>query len=183
MLTIYLAMLDTEEEKKSFEKIYTNYKDAMIKIAYSILNDMEDAYDALDDAFVTLAKRINQLPKDEIYEKIYVFKVIKTHALKKYNINKKAAYIEPLNDMNSISTGNSPAEELVDREGIDRIVEYIKKLPNEYSDVLVFRYLLDKSYIEISSDLRINPNTVRTRVRRGTAMLQEIIKKEMKYEH
>lgn len=175
-------MLDTEEEKKSFEKIYTNYRDEMIKIAYSILRNMEDAYDALDDAFVTLAKRINQLPKDEIYEKIYVFKVTKTHALKKYNINKKTPYIELRNDMSGISLGNSPAEELIDQEGFDRIVEDIKKLPDEYRDVLVFRYLLDKSYIEISSDLRINLNTVKARARRGTAMLQEIIKKEMKYE-
>jgi RNA polymerase sigma-70 factor (ECF subfamily) len=44
-----------------------------------------------------------------------------------------------------------------------------------YRDVLVLRYLEDKSYRDIGDILRMPPGTVATLIRRGLARLQELL--------
>ena len=61
MLPIYLAELDTQEEKDLFEKLYREYKSKMFSIASGILNNEADAEDAVDMAFHRLAKNFTKI--------------------------------------------------------------------------------------------------------------------------
>ena len=59
----FCMMLDTPEDRQSFEEIYNNNKDIMFAHAYSILKDSASAEDAVSDSFVSLARN---------FEKTYV---------------------------------------------------------------------------------------------------------------
>ena len=51
-------------------------------------------------------------------------------------------------------------------------------MPENVKDILILRYVYDFSMLEISNTLGINPNTVKTRLRRGTAELRLNLTKE-----
>lgn len=176
MLTIYLGMLDTENEKQTFKKIYIKYKDRAIKIAYHILNDNHYAEEALNDAFVAIAKTINSLPQDdELHERNYIYKVVKNAAIRILKTNVQNTSIDVYADADKLSDYQSPIDELIEQENVGRILNYIKTMPGNYRDILMMRYFHGMSYIDISTSLNINLNTVRTKLKRGTAMLQEQI--------
>ena len=52
---IYLMMIDSPEEQSKFEKVYLTYKGLMYHTAYKVLNNEEDAEDAVHNAFVKIA--------------------------------------------------------------------------------------------------------------------------------
>ena len=176
MLTVYLAMLDTEAEKQSFEKIYEKYKDRMIGLAFSILKDEYYAEEALDDAFVAIAKTIHSLPQDdELHESNYIYKVVRNAAIRVLKKNNKSVPLDVYTDLNNISNHQTPLDNLIDQENVDRISDYIKGMPEDSRNILMMRFFHNMSYVDISVSLGINLNTVRTKLKRGTAILQERI--------
>ncbi len=69
MLSLYLSMLEADEDKNKFEELYMKYRNDMYNIAFSILHNCEDAEDAVHDAFVSIAnnfEKINKIPCQEI---------------------------------------------------------------------------------------------------------------------
>ena len=55
MLTLYLTLLDDEEDKNLFENLYYSYRKQMITVAQSVLQDSSDAEDAVHEVFLRIA--------------------------------------------------------------------------------------------------------------------------------
>lgn len=55
MLNVYLNLIDNEEKKKFFEKLYETYQKQLLKIAYSILNNPHDAEIVVHNIFYDIA--------------------------------------------------------------------------------------------------------------------------------
>ncbi|EGT4060805.1 sigma-70 family RNA polymerase sigma factor, partial [Clostridioides difficile] len=53
-MLIYLSIIDSEEEKDKFEKIYEKYKKLMFYIANQILQDEQLSEDAVHNAFLKI---------------------------------------------------------------------------------------------------------------------------------
>ena len=57
MLALYLAYLDDENDKKLFEEIFYAYRKQMVTLALSILNNENDAEDAVHNVFLRIAQK------------------------------------------------------------------------------------------------------------------------------
>lgn len=57
-MLIYMALIETEEDRVLFEQIYYKYKGLMFHVAYGVLGQREDAEDAVQMAFEAIAKNI-----------------------------------------------------------------------------------------------------------------------------
>ena len=55
MLTFYLSLIENENGKNKFEEIYYTYRKQMFLLADSILNNKQDAEDAVHDVFCSVA--------------------------------------------------------------------------------------------------------------------------------
>ena len=63
MLGIYLAAIESEEDRATFAKIYTMYGEKMFKYALDLLKtSKEDAEDALHESFCRHFRWTNQFP-------------------------------------------------------------------------------------------------------------------------
>ena len=62
---IYLMVLDTEEEKIKFVKIYDAYKDRMHYTASVILKDKLNAEDMVHDTFLTLTDYLDRIDEED----------------------------------------------------------------------------------------------------------------------
>lgn len=59
-MLIYLSMIEDAEDQNKFEQVYLRYKNLMFYVAHRILNDAQEAEDAVHDAFVRIAEHIDQ---------------------------------------------------------------------------------------------------------------------------
>lgn len=147
MLGMYLAVLDTEE-KIQFEEIYIKYRQMMYAIAYRILNNSEDAEDAVHQSFLAVAdhfKKIQQILCQEL--KAYLVIVSKNKAINIYNKNKERAKKNAVMD-------------------------------EAHSAAVDINYLEEFSAKEVSRILDITPETVWKRAERVKGMLKENLLKE-----
>ena len=72
MLSIYLSMVETEEEKDLVTELYNTYKQILFNVSMSILHNTADAEDAVQETFVRI---ISNLSKNEKRSKAYIFVV------------------------------------------------------------------------------------------------------------
>lgn len=76
MLQIYLATVDSAEDKSLIEFLYTEYKQIMYKTAVSILHNNEDAEDAVHEAFLRIIKNISKFRKYSCNENVSYLVII-----------------------------------------------------------------------------------------------------------
>jgi RNA polymerase sigma-70 factor, ECF subfamily len=76
---------------------------------------------------------------------------------------------------NGLLTRDDPVGDLMDALTVDRVMEAIQALPEEFAGVTALFFLEELSYPEISSLLGIPVGTVRSRLHRGRKMLQKTL--------
>lgn len=58
---IYLSLIDSYKDKSKFMKIYDKYKNLLFHVAKKILKDNNLAEDALQEAFIRIAKNLHKI--------------------------------------------------------------------------------------------------------------------------
>lgn len=61
MLSLYLSLVDNEEQRTLVEQIYSDCEQIMYRTAYSILHNKQDAEDAVHDAFLRIVSDIDRI--------------------------------------------------------------------------------------------------------------------------
>lgn len=174
MLPIYLAELDTQEEKDLFEKLYREYKSKMHFIAMGILNNDADADDAVDIAFHKLAKNFTKISNKSCNEiDGYIVIYIRSAAIEIYRRNKRITErTRPIMEADS-------SEDIWDQK-TDHIsmISAISALPDEYSDIIFLCDYQMLSSKEVSKLLNITEQNVRIRLHRAHKKLKIILEGE-----
>lgn len=57
-MIVYLSMIESPEDQSKFELLYTEYRDVMYHVAFKILQNEQDAEDAVHQAFLKIAEKI-----------------------------------------------------------------------------------------------------------------------------
>lgn len=173
MLAIYLSMIDTPQEKLLFETLYRENLQDMYAVAFSVLNNKEDAEDAVHQSFLKIADnfaKISQMPRNEL--KAYIVIISRNTAINMYNSNKRRAeHTAELTD-NLPDSGYEYHE-----EDHSQLVAAIKQLPQMYKDVLFLYYLQGFSAKQTAAQLGITANAVRQRALRARQMLKKIMER------
>ena len=58
---IYLQLIESEDDKFKFEKIYKKYRNLMFYVAFNLLGNEQDAEDAVHAAFLKVAENLQNL--------------------------------------------------------------------------------------------------------------------------
>lgn len=162
-------MLDNENDKHEFEKLYYKYRVKMYKIAFGILHNDVDAQEAVSDAFYKIAKNFKKYSEKSINIEILIVIIIRSISLNYYNQNKRRAqkerHIEPIDEENF-------AEEFES----NRIVEEILELPEKIRDVMYLKYIYGLSVKEITELQNCGTAIIYKRIEKGKEILRERLK-------
>lgn len=178
MISLYLSALDTYEDKSRFEKFYIEFRQDMYAVAYSILNNKEDAEDAVHHAFITIADnfdKIKEIPCQEV--KAYIVIIIRNTSINLYNKNKRRFYLRAEFDDNEASVNLN----LLEKYEYEQLVKAISKLPQIYKDVVFLHYLQEFTTKEISKMLNISIDNVWKRIERSKKLLKKILERGIEY--
>lgn len=169
-LLIYLQLIDEPAGRELFVQLYDKHRVAMFNRANKILNNNQDAEDAVHEAFLKIAENIEKISRMERHKQDrYIVTIIENKAIDIYR-KKRAHPTEPLFDLAEYS--------VVDAYSDGDIARCILKLPHDYREVLLLKFDLELSNQEISDTLGISQDLVRKRIQRARAELREICKME-----
>lgn len=173
MLSFYLTLVDTEEEKGKFERIYHKYKNLMLSCAYSILKDESLAEDAVHDAFMRILANLDKIDEvDSPRARGFVVVITENVSKTMYNKVNRVKVVE-LDE-------NIPMDENVEQNAEQNltaklIAEKIAQLPENYRSVMVLKYRNGLSDKEIAKSLGISHALTRKRLERGRKALGKLL--------
>lgn len=169
-MLIYLQMIETPEDKTKFETLYSEYKEWMGTIAFSILHNKQDAEDAVHNAFVKIAENIKKVD-DPLSKKTrsYIVTIIETKSIDIYR-NKQRHPEIPL------SEGNFGIH--FDYTNCGDLAKCIAQLPQQQRAVLALKYRHGYNNREIAKLLKISEANAIKIDQRAKARLKDICIKE-----
>lgn len=170
MLAYFLAILESEADKKRFTEIYEQYHGLVEKTAIRILKNQQDAEDAVQNTFVQIIRHFEKTFEIDCKNlPFWIISIVKNESMM---ILRKRNRVVPLEDWDAFSIGAESVSEF------NELVVLFSKLPETYRAALEMHFLLEYSGKEIAQKLGISESAVNTRISRGRALLREIIEKE-----
>ena len=186
MLAFYLSEIDKEENKLKFEEIYHCYAKEMFVIANRILNNKENAEDAVQDAFVVIMRKLDTI--QDVHAKgtsNYIRVIVKNKAINIYNRCKKGEVLtEDYNFLSDLSENLPDVEGQIEKMDMaDIISDMILALPDKYREVLYLYYYNEMSYAEVANVLDTTEGNARQIARRARKILEEkMVERGLRYE-
>ncbi|MGL5716063.1 MAG: RNA polymerase sigma factor [Paraclostridium sp.] len=172
-MLIYLSMLDRDEDKSKFEEIYNTYRKTMFYVAKQILKDDYLSEDAVHMSFIKIMKNLSKIDKvDSPRTKGFIVIIVKRVSIDIYRKLKK----ENITSIDELSYSNDTSLSMEDNydEG-NEIMESIKKLPNNYREVILLKFSHGLSDYEIAKVLGISKDNVAKRIQRGKKKLNQLV--------
>ncbi len=158
-----------------FEAIYRAHCAEMLRIAESILRDQREAEDAVQNAFMAIVRHMDKLTAmDPPAVRVYVCKCAKNAALSLLPAKRRRDETVPIEDISPVASDDTVAEYIA-RERYEAIVAAIRALPETYRDVLTLYYVCEMKPRAIADSLGRPVETVKSRLKRGRAILVRLL--------
>jgi RNA polymerase sigma-70 factor (ECF subfamily) len=162
-------------ERAAFEALVERYVRLAGAIAYGIAGDYESAADIVQEAFLKVHAALADLREPERF-KGWLYGVVRSTALDWVRKNRRRggrtslARVEEREEAAADVPG--PREGMERRELEERVLREIQALPESYREVIVLKYLDERSYKEISETLGISIETIESRLFRARKILR-----------
>ena len=169
-MLIYLQMLDTPEEKSKFEALYHAHRRAMLHIAIQILKDHQLAEDAVQEAFIRLAKNFSKIGQVDCPQtRLFTVIIVRNISLTMRTEQQKQIIVEV--PETTVPVEYDLEEEVLARIAYEEVLATIQELPLIYRDILYLQCVEEYKLAEISKLIGIGIETVKKRAQRGRKML------------
>ncbi|MBQ8727963.1 MAG: RNA polymerase sigma factor [Oscillospiraceae bacterium] len=176
MLSIYLSVLDSDEDKSRFEVLYNLYRQSMYAIAYGILHNEFDAEDAVHESFLKIANHFEKIEEIKCPKtKAFIVIIVKNTSIDIYNRNKKTAENTIFIDDMCNRVIDEKAFEDIDYQ---LLLNKIDELPETFKDILYLRYVNGFFVEDTARLLNISVDAAYKRIQRAKIILSDKLKEE-----
>ena len=177
---MYLSMLETEADKQSFEKLYTENKQRFYFIAYKILQNETGAEDAVHTGFLKLAEKFAQY-RCEPYDNLVKLcgTIVRHEAI---NIAREYQKMGDFWDRPDWDEDNIPdtapgiLDQLIAQYEIDSLTDAVMQLDEAERELLNLQYGMGLKPKEIAEFLGETSQSVRKRMLRCRNKLAKLLK-------
>ena len=164
MLSLYLQMLDSEEEQSRFTQLYLLCRNLMFRAAIRLLHNETDAEDAVHQAFLAVLQHFSKIHKiDGPETKAYVVIITERKAIDMLRARKRFTD-EDLDELEN--TAISPP-------GDGGLADAMAGLPRRYREALLLHCLHGYSTAELASLWNMKQASVQKLLWRAKQLLRE----------
>ncbi|WP_448568647.1 DUF6768 family protein [Thalassotalea ganghwensis] len=160
--------------EQAFAYLCKFYHQSLLRFAYKLSNDPQISQDAVQEAWIKLAKKLITLNDPRAF-KSWIFKAVRWNV---YDLIRKRARELEVVEFNNES--DVPAPESTDNPKNDELVKLIDKLPELERQAIYLFYLEEMKIVEISEVLEVSQGTIKSRLNRARNQLREHSTKNMK---
>lgn len=165
-------------DKNFFIQICTDYQQLLFKKSNEILQNVTDAEDAVQEAFIRIEKNLDQihnLPDD--IRAIYCVNIVKNISLDMLR-KKKRRHTANMDDFCSVADSLSIEETVVEKCTVDEIKKAMRKLAEKDYELLYLYLFKELQPIEIAEIMHISSENVRVSIHRAKKKLVVILNEE-----
>ncbi len=169
-------------DEEAFNALYEKYYKTMLYSAYRFTNNMEDAKDAVQTAFMQMYQSIGNL-KDPKYFRLWMNKIVRGKCIDIFHKNRDVP-VDTMQDeiVNLYAEDHDdyvPHKRLLRSSDQDIVIHLITELPKHYQEILFYAYYSQFSMKEMANILDIPEGTVKSRLYAAKRSLRD---KVMDYE-
>ncbi|MEE1024472.1 MAG: sigma-70 family RNA polymerase sigma factor [Acutalibacteraceae bacterium] len=175
MLSFYLEAIDSAEDKSKFEILFYSYYKQMLAAANRVLNDMGEAEDAVQNAFIAISKNIKSVPEPDTYEaKYYCIKAAKNTALNMLPDKKDR---DSIVSIDYARAAEKNWDDYFTEDSYSVVVECIKELDPTYKEALYYHYVCGLKIHQVAPLIGVSTGAASKRIQRGRVILQQKLEK------
>lgn len=171
--------------REAFNKLVEKYQSQVVNIAYGMLSDKEDAYDATQEVFIRVYKSIGSFKEKSSFS-TWLYRItanICSDILRKRQKTTNTISINQVYDDENkeidIKDESPMPEEMAEITERQRAVrQAIRELSDEYRAVITLCDIEGMTYDEISQVLGLPSGTVKSRINRARNSLRKILSKK-----
>lgn len=182
---LMIMLIYSKDDEEYVTALYWDMKDDMVYVANRILQNLDDAEDAVQTAFIRIIANLQRIQNlqninDESGRKssAYCIVIVRNVSRRMYN-EQKAREAKPIDEVDY----NLP--NLDDTEGIalqndllETLDEIVKTLPDNLSRPFVLRYYKEMKYADIGNLLGLSANAAQKRVERAMNIILKKLGRE-----
>lgn len=161
----------------TLEALYDAYAKMAYWAAYKVVNDRELAADAMQNAFLGAHRSMAQLSTmTEAQCRAFLYRSAVNAAIDILRRNKRSI---PTEDAGVARADGAPGpEQQAEQRETQRLVrEALAALPEKYREPLYLYYFAEMDYHQIAETMQLNEGTLKSRMSRGRALLEEALRK------
>jgi RNA polymerase sigma-70 factor (ECF subfamily) len=143
-------------------RLFDQYGERVYGYCVRLLGCEHDAADAVQDAFVNLARRRSAAGDDPGAQRAYVFAAARNACFDLRRRRRETTSLELLLEVGGEppSPDATPEQQLLAAEGRENVRRALNAIPERQRTAWVLRELGEQSYEEIGARLEMNPNAV-----------------------
>jgi RNA polymerase sigma-70 factor (ECF subfamily) len=178
-----LVELLFQRKEEGFRKLMTLYKDDLVNYAYRFLGSYDDAVDVAQETFIRVYRFIETFQRGARFG-TWLFAIARNVALSMLEDRKRRGTV-PLthtDDEGEDVELDIPDVHYVPDRSVDstivaqRIQEALMKVPPVFREAVVLRDIEGLTYEEIAEVCNVELGTVKSRINRGRAILQQLLR-------
>ncbi len=164
-------------DDKFINELFSEYRQMMFKIAFSILHNKSDAEDAVQNAFLWIINNLDKVSQIPCNERTLYFANMIEHISFDLCRKQKRHSAEDIDELYDLSSGSSVEDEIFSKLMVEEIKSALEDLADrDYN--LLYLYLFDKkSPKEIGAVMKIPESNIRVYIQRARKRLIKILKK------
>ena len=169
-------------DEKAFEVLISMYEQKIYSIAFHILKNPEEAYDAAQEVCIKVWRQIHNFDGQSKFS-TWVYRISVNQCLDMIRKNKNnskniSLFNEDKEDIGVEfrAASNDNVEEAVERKQLAEVIELgVSELKEDYKVIITLREIEEQSYEDIAEVLEISLGTVKSRLSRARQSLRKIL--------
>jgi len=173
---------------QAFEQLVEKYQKKVFNIAFSMLNNMDDASDISQEVFIKAFKSIKHFKQNSSFS-TWLYRITVNTCLDELRKRKNKSNVFSIDQVIHLESGEVTRQLEDDRPTPDSMVENnelralvrdsISQLSDELKEVIILRDINGLSYDDIADMLDCPLGTVKSRINRARNALKEILKRKI----
>ena len=164
-------------DRDAFTKLIELYRERVMRLAHQMVGNAEDAQDLCQETFVRVYRALDSFDRKRPFTP-WVYRIahnVVYDYLRRKKVRPAIADLDeewPLEDRADDGAA-TPEQALMSSETQKQVQAAIQALPENYRDVVVFRFVDNLSYAEIAETLGLTEANVMMRMSRARRMLRD----------
>ena len=182
MIPVAILTIANDSDRAFMEQLYLKYEKLMHKCAFSVLHDIQDADDAVNDTCIKLIRNIEKLRSLTRYTlRTYIVSTINHAAIDIYRerrrVGNKLFYTDSTEDFISAFSDNAinVEDEILLMLDLEELYAAIDRLAPKDANILKWKYLEELSDREIAHMLGISEVGIRMALSRARKRLAALL--------
>lgn len=157
----------------AFGKLYDLYMDTIYRFVYFRVGRREDAEDITEQVFINMFTAIKRYTDKGLPFEAWMYRIARNKIIDFYRSRKMHVNLETIAEVPDRSP--SPEEILLDKYSAEIVKEGLKKIPEQYKEIIVLKFIEEKDNEEISTILDKPVSHVRVLQHRALISLRKAL--------